>query len=182
MVSPQVTPALLKPIQLGSFKLSHRVVMAPLTRMRADAKTQAQTLLGKAYAEYYAQRATPGGLLISEATLVSPAAAGYNLCPGIWSDDQIASWKLITDAVHEAGGLIFAQLWALGRAAPPTYEVFGKSYVRKSASATSFDDSPVATPLTAQEIESLVNDFGRAARAAVEQAGFDGIEIHSANG
>ncbi|KAG0150837.1 hypothetical protein CROQUDRAFT_37517 [Cronartium quercuum f. sp. fusiforme G11] len=176
------SPPLFTAIDLGQLKLSHRIVMGPLTRFRADPKTQAQTLLGKSHAEYYAQRATPGGLLISEAIQVSPAAAGYRRAPGLWTEAQIESWKPITQAVHQAGGHIFAQLWALGRAAPPTYEVFGKTYARKSASATSFDDSSAAIPLTVQEIKMLVTDFARAARSAVDLAGFDGIEIHSANG
>ncbi|KAG0142779.1 hypothetical protein CROQUDRAFT_673355 [Cronartium quercuum f. sp. fusiforme G11] len=178
-----VTPlALFTPIQLGRLMLNHRIVLAPLTRFRADPVTQAQTLLGDSHAQYYGQRTTSGGLLISEGVQISPNAAGYANAPGLWSEAQIDAWKPITDAVHRAGGHIFAQLWALGRAAPPTYEILGTTYVRKSASATSFDESPHATPLTVEEIEALVIDFARAARNAVEQAGFDGVEIHAANG
>lgn len=175
-------PALFTPIQLGPLKLEHRIVMAPLTRLRADPETLAQTLLGDSYAQYYGERSTPGGLLITEGIQVSPDAAGLGPAPGIWSEDQVESWKPITEAVHKKGGYIFAQLLGTGRAAPSTYQVLGKTYMRKSASATTFDERPLAIPFTIEEIESLVKDFSQAARNAVEKCGFDGVEIHLANG
>lgn len=182
MVASHHTPALFKPIQLGSLKLSHRVVMAPLTRMRPDPETQAQTLLGNAYAEYYSQRSTSGGLIISEAVIVSPNASGYSQIPALWSHQHIQAWKPITQSVHDAGGHIFIQLAALGRVAPPNYTILGKSYLRKGPSDNSLDGSSPAMPLEVEEIDSLINDFARAAYLSVTQAGFDGVEIHAANG
>ncbi|CAE7229881.1 unnamed protein product [Rhizoctonia solani] len=156
--------------------------MAPLTRYRADRDHVHHDIA----AEYYAQRAeTPGTLIISEATFIAPEAGGFDNVPGIWSDRQIAAWKKITDAVHAKGSYIFMQLWALGRAAEP--EVLkrdGHPYVSSSASVLERKGYPNVPPreLTKGEIKKYVGFYAQAARNAVFGAGFDGVEIHGANG
>jgi NADPH2 dehydrogenase len=104
-------PLLFTPIKVGALTLAHRVAMAPLTRFRANPKTFVPSPLST---EYYRQRASPGGLMISEATFVAEEAGGFAGAPGIWSQEQVAQWKEVTEAVHAKGGLIFLQLWALG--------------------------------------------------------------------
>jgi len=177
-VSPE--SKLFQPLQIGQHKLSNRLVMAPLTRFRAD-DNHVQLPFVK---EYYSQRScTPGTLLITEATFISPQASGYANVPGIFNDEQIKAWKDVVDGVHEKGGVIYLQLWALGRAANPevknkegTGDVVSSSDIRMS------DNSPVPRPLTEEEIQSYIRDFATGARNAVEGAGFDGVEIHGANG
>ncbi|EEA21965.1 hypothetical protein TMatcc_008613 [Talaromyces marneffei ATCC 18224] len=176
---------LFTPLKVGRVELSHRIALAPLTRFRNDETTHAPIV--PLVKEYYAQRASePGTLLISEATLISPQAGAYTHAPGIWSEEQIAAWKQITDAVHEKGSYIYAQLWALGRAADP-------QAMRAQPGAENFDivsSSPVSlgkgyeTPraLTEDEIQQYIKDYAQAAKNAVERAGFDGVEVHSANG
>ena len=105
-------PSLFTPLQIGPYHLSHRVAMAPLTRMRADTSSLAARALN---AEYYAQRATQGGLIIAEASQVTPTGRGNPDTPGIYSRAQVAGWKQVTDAVHAKGGIIFLQLWHVGR-------------------------------------------------------------------
>ncbi|KDN35309.1 hypothetical protein RSAG8_11695, partial [Rhizoctonia solani AG-8 WAC10335] len=170
---------LFTPLQVGGITLSHRVVMAPLTRFRAN-DNHAHTELG---VRYYAQRAeVPGTLLITEATPIAPQASGYDHIPGIWSDEQIEAWKKVTDAVHERRSYIYLQLWALGRAADPRVLAReGLPFV--SASSTPIEEGgPVPRALTEEEIKDYVELYAQAAKNAIFKAGFDGVEIHSANG
>ncbi|CEL54788.1 Festuclavine dehydrogenase subunit FgaOx3 OS=Neosartorya fumigata (strain ATCC MYA-4609 / Af293 / CBS 101355 / FGSC A1100) GN=fgaOx3 PE=3 SV=1 [Rhizoctonia solani AG-1 IB] len=170
---------LFTPLKLGSITLSHRVVMAPLTRYRAN-DGHAHTELG---VQYYAQRAeVPGTLLVTEGTLISPEAGGYDRVPGIWSDEQIAAWKKVTDAVHERHSYIYLQLWALGRAADPNVLVReGLPFV--SASPIPIEEGgPVPSALSEEEIKRYIEQYVQAAKNAVFRAGFDGVELHSANG
>ncbi|VDB93775.1 unnamed protein product [Peniophora sp. CBMAI 1063] len=180
----QTTPKLFQPMKVGNTDLKHRIVLAPLTRFRAD-DNHVHTDLA---IEYYAQRASsPGTLLITEATFIAPQAGGYPNAPGIWNDAQIAAWKKITDAVHAKSSYIYVQLWALGRAADP--EVLKKEgpYDVVSASDIPLEEAGHAPgghpprPLTVEEIKEYVQLYAQAAKNAV-QAGFDGVEIHSANG
>ncbi|KAG6877683.1 hypothetical protein C0993_005103 [Termitomyces sp. T159_Od127] len=134
--------------------------------------------------EYYSQRSsTPGSLLISEATIIAPRAGGDKNCPGIWSSEQVSCWKEITDQVHDNGCYIFMQLWALGRAAfPDVLASEGHPYVAPSSIPLSSRPSPPPRELTADEIKEYVHWYAQAAKNAVENAGFDGVEIHAANG
>ncbi|KAK5119321.1 Chanoclavine-I aldehyde reductase fgaOx3 [Meristemomyces frigidus] len=171
---------LFQPLQIGQAKLSNRVVMAPLTRFRAD-DNHVQLPFVK---DYYTQRScVPGTLLITEATFISPAASGYPNVPGIYNDEQIKAWKEIVDSVHEAGGVIYLQLWALGRAAnADTKKAEGTGDVVSSSDIAMSDNSPAPRPLTEDEIEQYIKDYASAAKNSVEGAGFDGVEIHGANG
>ena len=157
--------------------------MAPLTRARSgDERTP-----GPLVAEYYAQRAS-AGLIIGEATSVTPMGVGYAATPGLWSEAQVAGWKLTTEAVHKAGGLIFAQLWHVGRISDPVF-LEGQPPVSASAVAAKGNVSllqpkrpyPVPRPLTLAEIDGVVEAYRRAAQNA-QRAGFDGVELHGANG
>ncbi|EKM53345.1 uncharacterized protein PHACADRAFT_259653, partial [Phanerochaete carnosa HHB-10118-sp] len=134
-------------------------------------------------AEYYAQRAsTPGTLIISEATPVAPQAGGYRHVPGIWNDEQVAGWKLVTDAVHGQGSFIYLQLWALGRAANPAVLQEEGGYPYISASDVPLQGRPFPPrPLTGEEIKEYIKLYGAAAENAA-RAGFDGVELHGANG
>jgi N-ethylmaleimide reductase len=180
-------PKLFTPLNLGALALQHRVVLAPLTRMRARLPGNVPTPLN---AEYYAQRSTPGGLLIAEATQVSRSAQGYPGTPGIHSDEQVAGWRLATDAVHAKGGLIALQLWHVGRISHSSLQPGGGLPVAPSAIALDaktftrdWQLAPFETPraLTTGEVAGVVEDYARGARLA-EEAGFDGVEIHAANG
>ncbi|KAH0840797.1 Chanoclavine-I aldehyde reductase [Fonsecaea pedrosoi] len=172
---------LFSPLQLGHAKLAHRIVMAPLTRFRADDDGVPMEFVPL----YYAQRAsTPGTLLITEATLISPRASGVANVPGIWSSKHIAAWKKVTDAVHEKKCFIFLQLWALGRRADPDLlqRAEGGPYPLVSASAVPLSkDASVPRALSHEEIQMFIDDYAAAARNAMA-AGFDGVEIHGANG
>ncbi|KAJ6541608.1 hypothetical protein B0H19DRAFT_1268590 [Mycena capillaripes] len=169
---------LFQPTRLGDIELSHRIVFAPTTRFRADA---AHAPLPHV-AEYYEQRAsTSGSLLISEATFIAPRAGGHKHAPGIWSDEQISAWKTIIDRVHAKGAYMYLQLWALGRAAEvETLAEDGLPYV--SASDVPLVGGPAPRPLTVEEIQEYVQLYATAASNAVHRAGFDGVEIHAANG
>ena len=177
-------PTLLDPVQLGDLALPNRIVMAPLTRLRADIDTRVPTAIMR---DYYAQRAS-AGLIISEATSVDPMGVGYTASPGIWSPEQVAGWKLITDAVHAAGGRIVMQLWHVGRISDPSF-LGGLPPVAPSAIAAQGNVShlrpqrPFPTPraLDADEIPAIIEAYRRGAENA-EKAGFDGVEIHGANG
>ena len=171
---------LFTPLKIGPVTTSNRIVMAPLTRFRADDNHVPLPIV----AEYYGQRAsTPGTLLITEATFISARAGGYANVPGLWNAEQLASWKKVTDAVHAKGSFIFAQLWALGRQADP--ETLAKEGVGDyvSASAVPIQEGvPAPRPLTEEEIWKYVDEYATAAKNAIEVAGFDGVEIHGANG
>ena len=175
---------LFSPIQLGPYTLPNRIVMAPLTRSRAGQGDVPHAL----NAEYYAQRAT-AGLIISEGSQVSPQGKGYAYTPGIHSDAQIEGWRLVTDAVHRRGGRIFLQLWHVGRISHPSLQPGGALPVGPSAvrpEGQSFTESgfqPMVTPraLELEEIPGIVEQFRQGAANALE-AGFDGVEIHGANG
>lgn len=175
---------LFDPLQIGDLHLPNRIVMAPLTRLRAADPVHVPNAT---MADYYAQRAT-AGLLISEGVPVSPDGVGYPNVPGLWSDEQVAGWKLVTDAVHRAGGRIVAQLWHVGRISDPSL-LQGRTPVAPSAIAAVGNVSqlrpqrPYVVPraLGAEDIAQVVADFGRAA-ANAKAAGFDGVTIHAANG
>lgn len=168
---------LFEPIKLGSDELSHRLVMAPLTRFRATGHVPQPIMT-----EYYEQRAQEAGtLIISEATYIHARAGGLADAPGIWSWEQIESWKPITKAVHNRGSYIYMQLWALGRQANP--EVAKQEGIDiVSASPAPLDESSVTpTALSTSDIKEYVQWYVQAAKNAIE-AGFDGVEIHNANG
>jgi N-ethylmaleimide reductase len=172
------------PFRLGPLDLPNRVVMAPMTRNRAGPGNVPTAL----NATYYAQRAG-AGLIVTEATQVSPQGVGYPGTPGIHSAEQGAGWKLVTEAVHAAGGRIFLQLWHVGRISHPSLQPGGSLPVAPSAIApagqawTTNGMEAFVTPraLEADEIPGIVDDFRRGARNARE-AGFDGVELHGANG
>jgi N-ethylmaleimide reductase len=176
--------SILSPIQIGDLELSNRVVMSPLTRLRASAGSVPTDL----NAEYYAQRAS-AGLIITEATDVSAQATGYYGAPGCWNGEQVAGWRLVTRAVHARGGRIFLQIWHTGRISHPSLQPGGALPVSSSAIAptgaavTATGKQPFVTPreLRIDEIPDIVHQFEHAARNARE-AGFDGVEIHGANG
>jgi NADPH2 dehydrogenase len=170
---------LFKPLKLGKIELKHRIVMSPLTRFRADDEHVPLPFV----AEYYAQRASvPGTLLITEATYISHRHGGYPNAPGIYKDTQIEAWKTVTDAVHNKGSYIFQQLWALGRAAVNKDFAGGEPMPILSSSAVPLDEGYVTPePLTVEQIKETVQEYAQAARNAIK-AGFDGVEIHCANG
>jgi N-ethylmaleimide reductase len=176
--------SLLSPITLGPLALPNRIVMAPMTRNRAGPGN----VPGPLNAGYYAQRAG-AGLIVSEATQVSPHGLGYPGTPGIHSAEQVEGWTLVTDAVHRAGGRIFLQLWHVGRISHPSLQPGGALPVAPSALApagqawTLDGMKPYVTPhaLEEGEIAGIVEDFRRGAENA-RQAGFDGVELHGANG
>lgn len=175
-----MTPTLFTPIQVGNISISHRIVLAPLTRFRA----YTTHVPGPHAATYYAQRASfPGTLLISEATIISQAAGGMDFVPGIYTQEQVEGWKRVTDAVHKKGSFIFCQLWALGRAAVPDVLAKEDNSPFVSASPIPLSTHPTAVPraLTEPEIKSYIANFATSARNAIA-AGFDGVEIHGANG
>jgi 2,4-dienoyl-CoA reductase-like NADH-dependent reductase (Old Yellow Enzyme family) len=170
-------PTLFQPLKVGDITLQHRIVMAPLTRFRAN-KQHVPLPLVK---EYYGQRASvPGTLLITEATFISQRAAGYPNAPGIWTREQISAWKQVTDEVHAKGSHIYMQLWALGRVAIPDV-ANAEGFTIKAPSAIGLDGLAVPEELTPEDIKSLVADHAQAAKNAME-AGFDGVELHGANG
>ncbi|OOF91819.1 hypothetical protein ASPCADRAFT_9233 [Aspergillus carbonarius ITEM 5010] len=170
--------ALTSPLRVGNLDLKHRVVLAPLTRNRADDQHVPLDIVR----EYYSQRASvPGTLLITEGTFISARAGGMNNVPGIWNDAQINQWKTITDAVHQQGSYIFCQLWALGRAASPEILSQTNDEVISSGNIPIAESSPTPKPLDEHEILEWIQDYARAAKNAIA-AGFDGVEIHGANG
>jgi N-ethylmaleimide reductase len=186
-MSAQLSPSatdLFDRVKLGPYTLANRIVMAPLTRSRADD----DGVPGELQATYYSQRAT-AGLIVTEATNISPQAKGYIRTPGIWTPAQVEGWKLTTKAVHDKGGRIFLQLWHVGRishqdlqpggalpVAPSAVRAEGQAYTQGG-----FKPHPTPRALLTEEIPGIVADYAHAARCALE-AGFDGVEIHSANG
>lgn len=180
-----MTDALFTPFTLGDITVKNRIVMAPLTRNRARVEDDTPYDI---HAEYYAQRAG-AGLIITEGTQISPEGKGYAWTPGIYSDAQVAGWKKVTDAVHAKGGRIAAQLWHVGRISHTSLQVGGAAPVAPSAigaasktfDGTAFAETSVPRALDLAEIPRVIEDFRRAARNAAA-AGFDGVEIHAANG
>ncbi len=178
-------PKLFTPIRVGAIDLANRVVMAPLTRNRARPDGDVPHALN---VEYYRQRAS-AGLLITEATQISPEGKGYAFTPGIYSAEQIAGWAAVTKAVHEAGGRIVLQMWHVGRISHTSLQPNGQPPVAPSAIAaggktfdgTGFVDTSVPRALETEEIARIVADYAQATRNA-RAAGFDGVEIHGANG
>ena len=176
---------LLSPIKIGPLALSHRIVMAPLTRLRSQVPGDIPVAL---MAEYYAQRASEGGLIISEGTTVSIGGRGYLGAPGIYSQEQVTGWREVTDAVHKQGGYIFLQLWHVGRVAhvdmtcgatpvaPSVVPFDGIAYTKNGWVPVSPHRS-----LQIEEIPAVVEEFRTAANHA-KAAGFDGVELHGANG
>ncbi|KAA1467033.1 NADH:flavin oxidoreductase/NADH oxidase [Dentipellis sp. KUC8613] len=171
---------LFQPFQLGDITLQNRIVLAPMTRYRSNDAHEPQSVAE----EYYSQRASvPGTLLITEATFIAPQASGYTNVPGIWSETQIAQWKKVVDAVHAKGSFIFLQLWALGRAAIPDVLAREGDYPYVSSGSVPIDDQrPAPRPLTLEEIKQYPQLYAKAAKNAVERAGFDGVEVHGAHG
>ena len=179
--------SLFDPTTAGALRLNNRIVMAPLTRNRAPGAIPTPLM-----ATYYRQRAS-AGLLITEATAISHQGQGYADVPGIWSEEQVAGWKQVTDAVHAAGGRIVVQLWHVGRVSHTSLQPDGQKPVAPSAitaktktfllkeGAGAFVDTSEPRALTLDELPGIVQDYRRAARNAMA-AGFDGVEVHGANG
>ncbi|KAI0042644.1 putative NADPH2 dehydrogenase chain OYE2 [Auriscalpium vulgare] len=177
-MSTVASSALFSPIRVGRSQLLHRVVLSPLTRNRANLKHEPNDL----HVEYYKQRASvPGTLLITEATFIAAKAGGYPKPPGIWSEPQIAAWKKVTDAVHANGSFIYLQLWALGRTA--NAEILkSEGFDLVSAGDIALEDHEAPRPLSIEEIKEYQQLYATAASNAVHKAGFDGVEVHGANG
>ena len=182
-------PLLFSQLEVGPYRLDHRVVMAPLTRMRAEKPSLAPRPLN---VEYYAQRATPGGLIIAEASPVVATGFGSPGVPGIYTEQQIKGWREVVDAVHAKGGVIFLQLWHVGRVSHSSFQPGGVLPVAPSAVPISADFKtatadgkvvPYETPraLATGEIPGVIDTYRQAAKNAL-QAGFDGVEVHGANG
>ncbi|MBF4470594.1 alkene reductase [Flavobacterium sp. HJJ] len=179
-----MSKTIFEPYNLNGLQLRNRIVMAPMTRSRADNEGNAATEL---IAEYYRQRAS-AGLIITEGTFISPEAVGYINVPAIYSKEQIEGWKLTTQAVHQEGGSIFAQLWHTGAISHPDLQngnkPLGPSAVNPNQQVFTFEgfkDTVEAQAMTIADIKRTIKDFKQAAINAFE-AGFDGVEIHSANG
>ncbi|KAF8234962.1 FMN-linked oxidoreductase [Tricholoma matsutake] len=173
---------LFNPIEVGNITLSHRVVLAPLTRYKATKSEHVP--ISSLVTEYYSQRSrTPGSLLITEATLIAAKAGGEASVPGIWSEEQIRVWKEITDAVHANGSYIFVQLWAKGRTANPAIlKSEDPTFDFVAPSAIPWTPESVPREMTVAEIEEYIQLFAQAAKNAIFEAGFDGVEVHGANG
>ncbi len=185
-----MTDALFQPLQLGRFQLANRIVMPPMTRSRA---TKSNDAANELMARYYAQRAS-AGLIVAEGTQIAPNGKGYAWTPGIYSDEQIAGWKKVTDAVHAEGGVIFAQLWHVGRVTHPdniggeqpisasAIKADGvKVFVDNGSDAPGFVETAQPRAMTQDDIEQVIGQYHQAAKNAL-LAGFDGIELHAANG
>jgi len=176
---------LFSPAKIGPYTLSHRVAMAPLTRMRSSAGDLPNALM----ATYYGQRASEGGLIVSEAAFIAPGGNGYLGAPGIYSDDHIPAWKQITDAVHAKGGRIFLQLWHVGRQSHSEFQPNGDAPLAPSAvpfegvvfTSQGWVPTTPAREMSIDEILNLVGAYRAATRRAIA-AGFDGVEVHAANG
>jgi N-ethylmaleimide reductase len=186
----KMTDSLFQPIKLGMFSLKNRIVMPPMTRSRA---TQPGNEANDIMAEYYAQR-TGAGLIVSEGTQISALGQGYAWTPGIYSATQIAGWKKVTDAVHANGGIMFAQLWHVGRVSHPDntggVQPISSSTI-KADKVKVFVDNGIGVPgfvdvvmprqMTKSDIKDVIEEYRQAALNAIE-AGFDGVELHAANG
>jgi len=181
-------PSLFDPIQLGGLRLPNRIVMAPLTRNRAPDAIPTPLM-----AQYYAQRAS-AGLIVSEATAITHQGQGYSDVPGLYGSEQLDGWQRVTQAVHARGGRIFCQLWHVGRVshlelqpgaqkpvAPSAITAHTKTWLKKPDGSGAFVPTSEPRALDPQELPGIVRDFRHAARNAI-QAGFDGVEVHGANG
>lgn len=179
------------PLKVGRIQVANRMVMAPLTRNRAPGALPTALM-----ATYYTQRANPvsgAGLIVTEATAISHQGQGYSDVPGIWSDEQVQAWRVITDSVHAAGGKIVVQLWHVGRVSHVDLQPGGQAPVAPSAiqaktktvlirnGVPSFEDTSMPRALRLDELPGIVNDYRHAAKNAIA-AGFDGVEVHGANG
>jgi len=185
---PHLTATLFDPVHVGSIALANRIVMAPLTRNRAPGAVPTPLM-----AEYYTQRAS-AGLLISEATAISQQGQGYSDVPGLYAEEQVEGWKPVTHSVHAAGGKIFCQLWHVGRVSHTSLQPHGAQPVAPSAvvaktktvlindGVPTFTGTSEPRALQAYELPDIVHTYAAAARNAVQTAGFDGVEIHAANG
>ncbi len=183
------TSPLFQPLQLGTLELPNRMVMAPMTRSRT---TQPGDVPNARMATYYAQRAS-AGLIITEATQISRQGQGYSFTPGIYSDAQVQGWRQVTDAVHAAGGRIVLQLWHVGRMSHASFHADGlpvapsalapdaQVWVVSADGVGRMVDCPLPRAMSAQDIDAVIDDFRRGAHNAM-RAGFDGVEIHGANG
>ncbi|KAG5225536.1 12-oxophytodienoate reductase family protein [Salix suchowensis] len=187
MAENRTGTSLFSPFKMGKFSLSHRVVLAPMTRCRA-----LRGIPGDALAEYYAQRSTPGGFLITEGTLISPSAPGFPHVPGIYSDAQVEAWKKVVDAVHAKGSVLFCQLWHVGRASHQVYQPGGVPPISSTNKPISnrwrilmpdgtYGIYPAPRALKTSEILEVVEHYRQASLNAI-RAGFDGVEIHGAHG
>ncbi|KAL9229599.1 hypothetical protein vseg_005049 [Gypsophila vaccaria] len=187
MVDKNDDELLLSPHKVGKLQLSHRVVMGAMTRCRALGSMPNQAMV-----EYYSQRATQGGLLISEGTFTSPMATGYPHCGGIYLEEHVQAWKKVTDAVHDKGGFIFCQLWHCGRASHTVYLPGGEAPVSSTNEPISsrwkvvlpdgsLAEYPRPRALTSSGILELIEEYRQSAIRAV-RAGFDGIEINAGYG
>ena len=184
-----MTSLLFRPLELGPLHLTNRLVMAPLTRSRSS---QPGNVPNELMARYYAQRAS-AGLIVSEATQISPQGQGYSFTPGIHSEAQVDGWRRVTDAVHAAGGRMVLQLWHVGRMSHASFHADGlpvapsalspdaKVWVMGEDGVGRMLDAPVPRAMTLQDIQTTIGDYRRAAANAM-RAGFDGVEIHGANG
>jgi len=181
--------SLFDPTTVGAIAVANRIAMAPLTRNRSP-----NAVPGPFAVEYYTQRAA-AGLLITEATAISHQGQGYADVPGLYGADQLAAWRNVTDSVHAAGGKIVTQLWHVGRishdslqpgggkpVAPSAIRAKSKTYLVNADGTGSFADTSEPRALDIDELPGIVEDYRRAAKAAVGEAGFDGVEIHAANG
>ncbi|XP_059452160.1 12-oxophytodienoate reductase 2-like [Corylus avellana] len=179
MAAEAPTIPLLTPYKLGKYNLSHRVVLAPMTRLGSYGNVpQPHAIL------YYSQRTSKGGFLIAEVTGVSDTAQEYPNTPGIWTKEQVEAWKPIVDAVHAKGGIFFCQIWHVGRVSNQDFQPNRQAPISSTDKPMTPIDGSQPTPprrLRTDEIPQIVNDFRVAARNAIE-AGFDGVEIHGANG
>lgn len=181
---PEGEADLFSPVSLGAYLLANRVVMAPMTRSRAHADGTASALM----AEYYGQRAS-AGLIVSEGCNISAQGRGYASTPGIYTEAQLRAWRPVTDAVHLGGSRIFLQLWHVGRISHPSLQPNGALPVAPSAvranvqayTASGYEACPAPRALQEAQIPAIVAEYARAARNALD-AGFDGVEIHAANG
>lgn len=180
---------LFDPVQVGDLSLSNRIAMAPLTRNRSP-----KAVPGELTVEYYRQRAS-AGLIITEATAITHQGQGYADVPGLYAPEQLQGWKRVTDAVHAAGGKIVTQLWHVGRishfelqpdkgkpVAPSAITAKSKTYLVNEDGTGSFEPTSEPRALETSELPGIVEDYVRAATAAVNEAGFDGVEVHGANG
>jgi 2,4-dienoyl-CoA reductase-like NADH-dependent reductase (Old Yellow Enzyme family) len=171
IMSNETSDPLFTPWSIGPIELKHRIVLAPLTRIRAEIDTLDPNDI---MSEYYEQRASDGGLIITEATYPSSQSGGMVGTPGLYNDEHVRRWKVVTDKIHAKGGKVVVQLWALGRTQD------GKSGIRVvSASDIGIDGKPTPEALDEKEIQSYIDDYATSAKLAME-AGFDGIEVHGA--